>query len=93
MAEANAASDRARGEGIQLAPSRSIAGKTFYQQTERWVDEQAQASGKKLADRKVQFGTKEYFELASRSPEVAQWLSVGQEVQVVVGEELIEVVK
>lgn len=92
VAEANAASDRARGEGIQLAPQRSIAGKTFYQQSERWVDEKAQAASK-LANRKVQFGTKEYFELASRSPEVAQWLSVGQEVQVVVGDELIEVVK
>ena len=93
VSEANAVADRARGEAIQLAPSRNIAGKTFYWQSERWVDEEAQAAQKKQADRKVQFGSKEYFDLLSRNSAVAQWLSVGPEVQVVVGKELIEVVK
>lgn len=91
--EANAVADRARGEGIQLAPSRTLGGKTFYWQSERWVDEEAQGVKKKLADRKVQFASQEYFDLLAQSHEVAQWLSVGPEVQVVVGGELVEIVK
>lgn len=91
--EANAVADRARGESIALAPSRNIAGKTFYWQAERWVDEEAQSAKKAKPDRQIRFGTPEYFALLSRAGAVAQWLSVGPEVQVVLGDELIEILK
>ena len=49
---------------------------------------QRQANAKKV---RVQFSSKEYFDLLAKSPKVQAWLALGQNVQFVLGETVYEV--
>ncbi len=70
--------------------SRFVGGKTFFQNNEQWVDADVQ----KVRDAKrvrVQFNSPEYFELLKKNPKALSWLSVGRNVQFVLGETVYEV--
>jgi len=70
--------------------SQFVGGRTFYQNGNQWIDSevQKQANAKKL---RVQFNSKEYFDLLAKSPKVQSWLALGQNVQFVLGETVYEV--
>lgn len=75
----------------RVQPTRLIAGKSFYQKGKEWVDSEAQRLAKAKAV-EVKFGSDQYFELLKQSTEVAKWLSVGEELQVVIGDKLYKIV-
>ncbi len=63
--------------------TRYVNGRAFYQNGDEWIDGQVQAK----ADARiveVEFNSEAYFALARRSPDIANWLSVGPNVQVLV---------
>jgi Ca-activated chloride channel family protein len=67
-----------------------IAGKNFYQNNAQWVD----AAAQKLQNAKkqrLQFNSSEYFAFAAKNPKSLPWLALGQNVQFVMGDTLIEV--
>jgi Ca-activated chloride channel family protein len=67
-----------------------IAGKNFYQNDTQWVD----AAAQKLQNAKkqrLQFNSTEYFAFAAKNPKALPWLALGQNVQFVMGDTLIEV--
>jgi len=70
-----------QGRVDQIAQqSRFVAGKSFFQNGEQWVDSEIQ----KTPDAKrvrVQFGSPGYFELLKKNPNVVRWLSQGCNVQ------------
>ena len=61
---------------------RVVGGRAFYQNGSVWTDSAAQKPG--LPQKQVAFGSAEYFALASRSPQAAQWLALGNQVDVVI---------
>lgn len=70
--------------------ARIVNGRAFYQNGKTWSDATAQAK-KDLKVRQVQFNSDEYFALLRENKEVAQWLSLGDEVDVVIGDTLVQV--
>lgn len=77
-------------QGTQNAPVnvnqnvKNVGSKTFYNKNDNWVDGSASAADEKNAKR-VQFNSSEYFALAKGQPaEFNQYLSVGENVLVVV---------
>jgi Ca-activated chloride channel family protein len=67
-----------------------IAGKNFYQNNDQWLD----AAAQKLQNAKkqrIQFNSSEYFAFAASNPKALPWLALGQNVQFVLGDTLIEV--
>ncbi len=68
-------------------------GKTFVRNDAQWVDTEAQHArhAGRTAER-VAFNSTRYFELIAESKDAAQWLSVGPDMQVVMGDRLIEIV-
>ena len=69
---------------------RVVAGRAFYQNGSVWTDSTAQ-SQRGLRPRPVRFGSPEYFALSKRSPQAAQWLALGTEVDVVIDGDLVSV--
>jgi len=70
--------------------SRFVAGKSFFQNGEQWVDSEIQ----KTPDAKrvrVQFGSPEYFHLLKKNPNIVRWLSQGTSVQFVLAGTVYEV--
>jgi hypothetical protein len=67
-----------------------VNGRAFYQNGNVWTDSTAQSDGK-LRNRQVRFGSDEYFALLGRSPGIAAWLSLGNNVDVVVDGTLYQV--
>lgn len=71
--------------------TRLIAGKSFYENGGEWIDSEAQALvGAEAVE--IEFGSDRYFELLARSTEIAQWLSVADSLQVVIGGKLYKIV-
>ena len=70
--------------------TRWVAGKTFTQNGANWTDTAVQAQTNAKRNR-VQFASKEYFDLLTDKPESAQWLALGRNVQFTIGSELYEV--
>jgi len=65
-------------------------GRSFYQNANQWID----ASIQKLKSPKrvrVQFSSKEYFELVANKPETRPWLALGQNVQFALNDVVYEV--
>jgi Ca-activated chloride channel family protein len=87
-----AAQDRV-SQVIHGQQSRFINGRNFYQNGNQWVD--ASVQGQKTGARVVQikFNSPEYFDLMSKHPDMPQWLSVGRNVQVVLGGIIYEIVE
>ena len=84
----------ARPAGI--APARTTCsrrgwcgGKAFYQNGTTWTDAAAQEKNEKLKKRDVKFNSDEYFALLKEHPDAAAWLALGNEVDLVIGEELV----
>jgi Ca-activated chloride channel family protein len=69
---------------------RMVNGRTFYQNGNVWTDSTAQSGGK-LSSRQVRFGSSEYFALLGRHPQVAQWLALGSNIDLVVDGTLYQV--
>ncbi len=69
---------------------RVVAGRAFYQNGSVWTDSTAQQQ-KGLRQKRVAFGSAEYFALAERSPQAAQWLALGNEVDIVMDGYLVNV--
>ena len=87
----------AAGSGYKAAQARNYAqqvrvvnGRAFYQNGASWTDSTAQARPG-LKNRQVRFSSAEYFDLLKRHPEAAAWLALGDTVDVVVGDTLIQV--
>ncbi|MGC8988980.1 MAG: VIT domain-containing protein [Verrucomicrobiia bacterium] len=70
--------------------TRFVGGRTFFFNGDQWIDSQVQYTNpnKKI---RVQFGSREYFDLLARNPEVAPWFALGRKVQFVLGPVLYEV--
>jgi len=70
-------------EGNQILPEtqvRNIQGRAFYQTNIYWVDSELQ--NQEAENRKrIQFGSKEYFELLYRNKEAADFLALGRNVR------------
>jgi hypothetical protein len=70
--------------------ARVVRGRAFYQNGNTWTDSTASTT-KDMKRREVKFGSEEYFKLLAEHPEASAWLSLGNEVDVVIGEELVVV--
>jgi Ca-activated chloride channel family protein len=70
--------------------ARVVNGRAFYQNGNTWTDATAQ-SRKDLKQRQLAFNSTEYFSLLSTNPEAAQWLALGNEVDVVLGDTLYQI--
>ncbi len=71
--------------------TRWVNGKTFAQNGANWSDTDVQSMKADAKRNRVQFASKEYFDLLTNKPESAQWLALGRNVQFTVGNELYEV--
>ncbi len=71
--------------------TRWIAGKSFAQNGANWTDTAIQSVKQDAKRNRVQFASKEYFDLLTGKPECAQWLALGRNVQFTLGSELYEV--
>ena len=70
--------------------TRWVNGKTFAQNGANWTDTAVQSQTNAKRNR-VQFASKDYFDLLTDKPESAQWLALGRNVQFTLGSELYEV--
>src|SRR4029434_5317123 len=70
--------------------ARIVGGRAFYQNSNRWTDSTAQ-SKQNLKQKTIKFNSGEYFELARKDPRASQWLSLGNNVDVVVDDTLYQV--
>ena len=70
--------------------ARVVNGRAFYQNGLTWTDATAQTR-KDLKQKAIAFNSDDYFALLAQNPDAAQWLSLGNEVDVVLGEELVMV--
>jgi Ca-activated chloride channel family protein len=71
--------------------TRWVNGKAFAQNGANWSDTAVQAVKQDAKRNRVQFATKEYFDLLTAKPESAQWLALGNSVTFALGEEVYEV--
>ena len=71
--------------------NRWLNGKTFAQNGAQWNDTAIQSVKADAKRNRVQFASKEYFDLITSKPESAQWLALGRNVQFTLGSELYEV--
>ena len=62
--------------------SQFVANKNFLNQSNVWVDSEY-SDNKKQPEKKLQFGSADYFDLIKREPGLAPYLSLGEEVLVV----------
>ena len=92
-----AAPGAAAGKGYRAAQAtnyaqgvRVVNGRAFYQNGTAWTDSTAQGRGG-LKNRVVLFASEEYFEVLRKHPGAAQWLALGDTVDVVVDDTLIQV--
>lgn len=71
--------------------TRNVAGRTFYANTNQWIDARVQERPTALR-KQVSFGSDAYFALMDRDPSVAPWLALGRNVVVLIGDDVIEVI-
>lgn len=83
--------DSARKPSNEYAQqSRFVGGRTFFQNGSQWTDSEVQ----KLPNAKrvrLQFDSAEYFELLRKHPKAVAWLSLGRNVQFVLGDTVYEI--
>ena len=70
--------------------ARVVKGRAFYQNGTTWTDATAQ-SKKDLKNKQLAFNSDEYFALLSQHPDAAEWLALGNEVDVVLGDTLYQI--
>ncbi len=71
--------------------TRWVNGKAFTQNGADWSDTDVQSVKADAKRNRVQFASKEYFDLLTSKPEAAQWLALGRNVRFTIGTELYEV--
>jgi Ca-activated chloride channel family protein len=71
--------------------TRTIAGKTFFQNEDAWIDSLVPEQ-KDRAVKRLKFGSKEYFELLNQGANTAKWLSVAVNMQIVINGTLYEII-
>jgi hypothetical protein len=69
---------------------RVARGKAFYQNGNTWSDADV-ASRTDLKAKQIAFNSDDYFALMRSHPDAASWLSLGNEVDVVIGDTLYQV--
>lgn len=86
QAKVSLASDGREGSGSILIEDNSttkyFGGKTFVNQSGVWVDAEYSAAAK-LPEKTIKFGSDEYFAMASSSPRLAGYFSIGDQIVVV----------
>ena len=91
MAGASVGGESQAGRVAQYTQQvRFVAGHSFYQNGNQWID----ASVQKLKDSKrvrVQLNSKEYFDLVTKRPEALPWLALGQNVQFALNDTIYEI--
>src|ERR1051326_4575845 len=70
--------------------SQFVAGKTFFQNENQWIDSAIQKYPQAKRVR-VQLGSPEYFDLIAKDEKVLPWLALGQNVQFILGNTLYEI--
>jgi len=68
--------------------ARYVNGRAFYQNGSQWIDSNTQNLTKR---RQVQFNSAAYYELASQHPEINQWLALGSNMLLAVGDTIYEI--
>jgi hypothetical protein len=71
--------------------TRWVNGKTFTQNGANWSDTEVQSVKSDARRNRVQFASKDYFDLLAGKPESAQWLALGRNVRFTIGDELYEI--
>ena len=77
---------------VEGQQTQNVAGRTFYANAGQWIDARVQERPSAKRE-KVPFGSDAYFALLDRDPSVAQWLALGRNVVVLVGDTVVEVVE
>ena len=70
--------------------SRFIQGRTFFRRDAEWIDSLVQMNQRAPRTR-LRFDSDEYFNFVRQHPEAAAWLSVGRNLQLVLGERIYEI--
>lgn len=85
-------------DGYRLArnyaqQARVVNGRAFYQNGKTWTDGTAQQAltEKKMRQQEIKFNSDAYFALLKQYPDAAAWLSLGDEVDVVLGDTLYQI--
>ena len=74
--------------------ARVVNGRAFYQNGNTWTDatiQQQQQQNKSLKQRQVRFNSDEYFALLRDNASAAPWLSLGNDIDVVIGDTIYQV--
>lgn len=66
---------------------RIVSGKCFYQNGQTWCDSVSQTK-QNLKRQEVKFNSDDYFALVRREPKISQWLSLGNDLDVVIEDTL-----
>ena len=89
LREAESLADQ-EGQGLGVQSPRYVQGKAFFPNGRQWIDGEVQ--GKLLASRqRVRFGSGAYLDLLEKHPEAQAWLSLGQQVVVLLAGEVYEI--
>ena len=88
--QAGAGGGRAAEAAVERQQARSIRGRTFYLNGDRWTDALAQ-DRPAAARTKVPFNSDAYFALLDRHPDTAAWLAVGRNIDLLLGDTVYEI--
>ena len=86
-APANEARDGYKVAQNYAQQARVVNGRAFYRNGDVWTDSTAQAR-KELKRKEVAFNSDEYFKIVAADRNAAQWLALGEQVDVVLGDTL-----
>jgi Ca-activated chloride channel family protein len=70
--------------------TRFAGGKSFFQNNDQWIDSAVQANREAKVTR-IQFGSAEYFDLATKNPKALPWLALGSKVQFVLDDTIYNI--
>ena len=79
-------------KAVERQQTRTVSGRTFFDNGGQWVDARVQDRPGARRER-VTFGSDAYFALLDRDPSAARWLAQGRNVIVLVGDTVYEVVE
>ncbi len=79
--------EQARNYAAQV---RVVDGRSFYQNGKVWTDSTAQ-SRRGLKQKKIRWGSEEYFGFLGKHPRIVRWLSLGNDMDIVVDDTLYNI--
>src|SRR4051794_1104323 len=65
-----------------------VNGRAFFQNGRQWIDPNAQTAPNR---QRIQFNSDDYFDLLNKYPDAAQWLALGQNVVLTLGDTVYEI--